>query len=103
MQKVVALTAAGRMQPGGVAEVVKAKADGRWDAAYESQATAEPPPDLVAALDANPEAKAAFEALGRTERYAIILQLLKARTPEGRSKILDREVERLGGGQGLQR
>ena len=99
VQKVEALTAAGRMRPGGIAEVEKAKADGRWDAAYESQATAEPPPDLVAALDANPAAKAAFEALGRTERYAIILQLLKARTPEGRAKILAREVDRLGGGQ----
>ena len=99
VQKVEALTAAGRMRPGGIAEVEKAKADGRWDAAYESQATAEPPPDLVSALDANSDAKAAFEALGRTERYAIILQLLKARTPEGRAKTLNREVDRLGGGQ----
>ncbi|WP_332642286.1 YdeI/OmpD-associated family protein [Aeromicrobium sp.] len=99
VQKVEALTAAGRMRPGGIAEVDRAKADGRWDAAYESQATAEPPPDLVAALDASPAAKASFEALGRTERYTIILQLLKARTPEGRVKILSREVERLGGGQ----
>lgn len=99
VQKVEALTAAGRMRPGGVAEVDKAKADGRWDAAYESQATAEPPADLVAALDANSAAKAAFEALGRTERYAIILQLLKARTPEARAKILSREVDRLSGSQ----
>lgn len=99
VQKVEALTAAGRMRPRGIAEVEKAKADGRWDAAYESQATAEPPPDLVAALDASPAAKAAFEVLGRTERYMIILQLLKARTPESRAKILNREVERLSGGQ----
>lgn len=99
VQKVEALTAAGRMRPGGIAEVEKAKADGRWEAAYESQATAEPPHDLIAALDASPVAKAAFEALGRTERYAIILQLLKARTPESRAKILTREVDRLGGGQ----
>ncbi|MDR7085812.1 uncharacterized protein YdeI (YjbR/CyaY-like superfamily) [Aeromicrobium panaciterrae] len=95
VQKVEALTADGRMRPGGIAEVEKAKADGRWDAAYESQANAEPPPDLVAALEGNPKAKAAFEALGRTERYAIILQLLKARTSEGRAKILDREVSKL--------
>lgn len=99
VQKVEALTAAGRMRPGGIAEVEKAKTDGRWDEAYESQATAEPPPDLVAALDANPAAKVAFEALGRTERYMIILQLLKARTPEGRAKILNREIGRLSGGQ----
>ncbi len=99
VRKVEALTAAGRMRPGGIAEVEMAKADGRWEAAYESQATAEPPPDLIAALAVKPEAKSAYEALGRTQRYAIILQLLKARTPEGRAKTLAREVERLGGGQ----
>jgi uncharacterized protein YdeI (YjbR/CyaY-like superfamily) len=93
--KVAALIEAGRMRPGGLAEVEKAKADGRWDAAYEAQSTAEVPPGLVSALDASPAAKAAFEALGRTERYAIILQLLKARTPEGRAKIVDREIKRL--------
>lgn len=93
--KVEALVAAGRMRPGGIAEVEAAKADGRWDAAYERQSTAEAPSDLVAALDENPAAKATFESLGRTERYAIILQLLKARTPDGRAKILAREVSRL--------
>ncbi len=93
--KVEALTVAGRMRPGGIAEVEKAKADGRWEAAYEPQSTAEPPPDLVAALETDAAAKSAYEALGRSERYAIILQLLKARTPEGRAKILAREIERL--------
>lgn len=93
--KAEALIAAGRMRPGGFAEIEAAKADGRWDAAYESQRTAEPPADLVAALDANAAATLAFQALGRTERYAIILQLLKARTPEGRAKIIAREVGKL--------
>lgn len=93
--KAEALIYTGRMREGGFAEIEKAKADGRWDAAYEPQRTAEAPPDLVAALDENPAAKAAYEALGRSDRYAIILQLLKARTPGGRAKILDREVDRL--------
>lgn len=100
--KAEALIAAGRMRDAGFAEIEKAKADGRWDAAYEPQSTAEPPHDLIAALDADPAARTAYETLSRTERYAIILQLLKARTPEGRAKILSREVARLGGGQGLQ-
>src|SRR5688572_8711495 len=59
--KVEALTAAGRMRPPGLAEVAAAKADGRWDAAYESQRTAEVPPDLAAALAADARAGAAFE------------------------------------------
>ena len=93
--KVEALIAAGRMRPAGLAEVDAAKADGRWDAAYEPQRTAEVPPDLAAALADNARANAAFERLGRSERYAVILPLLKARTPETRARILARAVARL--------
>ncbi|MGN9907036.1 YdeI/OmpD-associated family protein [Phytohabitans sp. LJ34] len=95
--KVAALTAAGRMRPPGIAEVEKAKADGRWEAAYESQRTAEIPPDLAAALAGDPVAAAAFARLSRSDRYWIILQLLKTRTPEGRAKNVARTVERLKG------
>jgi uncharacterized protein YdeI (YjbR/CyaY-like superfamily) len=93
--KVEALTAAGRMRPGGLAEVAAAKADGRWAAAYEPQRTAALPPDLVAALAGNARASAAFERLGRTDRYAVILPLLKARTPESRARLLARTIARL--------
>ena len=89
MAKVEALTAAGRMQPAGLAEVAAAQADGRWEAAYESQRTATVPPDLAAALAADARASAAFERLGKSERYAVILPLLKARTPEARAKARD--------------
>ncbi|MET8308243.1 YdeI/OmpD-associated family protein [Micromonospora sp. NPDC005173] len=93
--KVEALTAAGRMRPAGLAEAAAAKADGRWEAAYESQRTAEVPPDLTAALTGDPRASAAFERLGRSARYAVILPLLKARTPETRAKLLAQTVARL--------
>jgi uncharacterized protein YdeI (YjbR/CyaY-like superfamily) len=93
--RVEELIAAERMQPAGLAEVAAAKADGRWEAAYESQRTATIPPDLVAALATNATASAAFERLGKSERYAVILPLLKARTPEARAKLLAREVARL--------
>jgi uncharacterized protein YdeI (YjbR/CyaY-like superfamily) len=95
--KVAALTESGRMRPPGLAEVAAAKADGRWDAAYESQRTAEVPPDLAAALAGDPAAAAAFEKLGRSDRYTVILQLLKARGPEARARLLARAVERLRG------
>jgi uncharacterized protein YdeI (YjbR/CyaY-like superfamily) len=95
--KVEALTAAGRMRSAGLAEVAAARADGRWDAAYERQSTAEAPPDLVAALAADPRARAAFDALGRSERYAVILPLLRARTPEARARTLARAVQQLAG------
>ena len=93
--KVEALTAAGRMRPPGLAQVAAAKADGRWQAAYESQRNAEVPPDLAAALAANARATAAFERLGRSDRYAVILPLLKARTAETRATLLARAVARL--------
>jgi hypothetical protein len=46
------------------------------------------PPDLVAALDDDDRAKAASESLGRSERYAVILPLLKAKTPQQRTERL---------------
>jgi uncharacterized protein YdeI (YjbR/CyaY-like superfamily) len=97
--RVEALTAAGRMRPAGLAEVAAAKADGRWEAAYESQRTATVPPDLAAALAGNARANAAFERLGRSDRYAVILPLLKARTPQARERILARTVARLAAEQ----
>ncbi|WP_245879128.1 YdeI/OmpD-associated family protein, partial [Streptomyces reticuliscabiei] len=85
VRRVPELAAAGLMRPGGFAEVDAAKADGRWEAAYESQRNASVPDDLVAALERDPRAKAAFEALGRTDRYQVVLPLLKARTPGSRA------------------
>ena len=93
--KVEALIEAGRMRPAGQAEVDAAKTDGRWDAAYESQRMAEVPADLAAALAGNARARAAFQSLGRSDRYAVILPLLKARGPEARARILARALERL--------
>jgi len=83
--KVGELIAAGRMRPSGLAEVEAAKADGRWAAAYESQRNAAVPPDLAAALAASPQATQAFNALGRTQRYAVILKLVTARTATARA------------------
>ncbi len=95
VDKVAELTAAGRMREPGLAEVRRAQADGRWAHAYESQKTAAVPPDLAAALDANPEAGKAFEALDRTGRYLVALPLLQALTPETRQARLDKAVHLL--------
>ena len=80
------------LRPPGLAEVAAAKADGRWDAAYTAQRDADVPPDLAEALAAHPDAAAWFEALGRTDRYRLILPLLKARTPAGREARLTRAI-----------
>ncbi|MFC9974638.1 YdeI family protein [Spirillospora sp. NPDC127200] len=92
------LTAAGRMRPPGLAAVEAAKADGRWEAAYAGQKDAAPPPDLEAALAASPQARESFDALGRSDRYTILLALMKARTPETRAARLRRAVGELEAG-----
>ncbi|WP_436501469.1 YdeI/OmpD-associated family protein [Actinokineospora sp. HUAS TT18] len=96
--KVEALTAAGRMRPSGLAEVSAAKADGRWAGAYASQREATVPDDLAEALRRNERAARAFEALDRTNRYAVLLDLMKARTPKTRAARLDRAVAALAYG-----
>jgi uncharacterized protein YdeI (YjbR/CyaY-like superfamily) len=95
VERVEALEAAGRMRPAGRAQVAAAKADGRWAAAYAPQRTAAVPDDLAAALAGNDRARAAFEALGRGDQYALFLPLLKARTPAGRAGALRRAVATL--------
>jgi uncharacterized protein YdeI (YjbR/CyaY-like superfamily) len=99
VERVEALLAAGRMRAPGLAEVEAAKADGRWDAAYESQRTATVPPDLAAALAGDEPARAFFESLGRSDRYAVILRLLKARGEAARAAELRRMVALLRAGR----
>ena len=95
MRKVAELTDTGRMREPGIAEVEAAKADGRWDAAYVSQKEFTVPDDLRAALDAEPAAAAAYDALGRTEQYAVVLDLVTARDEDTRRTRLERAVSRL--------
>lgn len=91
----------GRMQSAGQAEIDRAKADGRWDAAYDSPANAKVPPDLAAALSKSPNAKRVFEALDGQNRYAILYRLATAKKPETRAKRLATFVEMLREGRKL--
>jgi uncharacterized protein YdeI (YjbR/CyaY-like superfamily) len=84
--KVTALIESGRMQPAGLAEVERAKADGRWDAAYAGSRTIELPAELRAALDAEPAAAAFFETLNAQNRYAILFRLTNVKKAETRTR-----------------
>jgi uncharacterized protein YdeI (YjbR/CyaY-like superfamily) len=95
VRKVEELTAAGRMRPSGLAEVEAAKADGRWDAAYEPQREATVPPDLAAALAASPLAARAFAALSRSSQYAVILDVVTGRTPRTRATHISKAIAAL--------
>lgn len=93
------LIADGRMRPAGLAEVERAKADGRWERAYESQRTMTVPDDLRRELDARPEAKAFFATLSSQNRYAILYRLQDAKRPETRARRLAQFVAMLEAGQ----
>ena len=96
---VAELDAAGLMTPAGVAEVERAKADGRWAAAYPGSATAEVPDDLAAALDAEPAARAMFDTLTKQNRYAVVWRVLQAKKPETRQRRIEQFVAMLARGE----
>lgn len=95
VRKVEELMATGRMRPPGIAEVEAAKADGRWDAAYTSQKEASVPTDLATALAASPRAASVFESLSKTERYAVILDVVTARNPGTRTAHIRKAIATL--------
>ena len=99
--KVEALIAAGEMRPAGLAEIERAKADGRWDAAYDSPRNMQVPPDLQAELDNDPAAAAFFASLDSQNRYAILYRLHDAKRPETRARRLAQYVDALKRGEKL--
>jgi uncharacterized protein YdeI (YjbR/CyaY-like superfamily) len=100
-EKAEALLAAGAVRPAGMAEIEAARADGRWEAAYEGQRTAKVPDDLQAELDANPAAREFFETLDSANRYAVIYRLNDAKKPETRERRLRKFVAMLERGEKL--
>jgi len=94
-----ALIEAGEMEPAGLREVERAKADGRWDAAYDAPSTATVPDDLQAALDANPAATEFFAGLDRQNRYAILHRVQTAKRPETRARRIEKFVAMLAAGE----
>jgi uncharacterized protein YdeI (YjbR/CyaY-like superfamily) len=93
------LIAAGTMRPAGLAEVEAAKADGRWEAAYEGQRTAKVPDDLQRELDGNEAAREFFAKLDSANRYAIVYRLNEAKKPETRERRLAKFVAMLERGE----
>jgi uncharacterized protein YdeI (YjbR/CyaY-like superfamily) len=100
-EKATQLIEAGRMQPAGLAQIEAAQADGRWEAAYPAQSQAKVPEDFQAALDAAPQAKAFFETLTGSARYAFLYRLHDVTDPRRRAKRVADYIERLADGRTL--
>jgi uncharacterized protein YdeI (YjbR/CyaY-like superfamily) len=94
--KAEALIAAGSMQAPGLAEVARAKRDGRWERAYDSATTAKVPADLATAFARNAAAFAFFEKLDRANRYAILYRVQTAKKPATRAERIAHFVEMCG-------
>jgi uncharacterized protein YdeI (YjbR/CyaY-like superfamily) len=97
--KATALTDQGRMRPPGQAEIDRARADGRWEAAYDGSRTATVPDDLAAALAEVPAAAAFFETLDRRNRYAVLYRVQEAKKPETRARRIEKYVAMLARGE----
>jgi uncharacterized protein YdeI (YjbR/CyaY-like superfamily) len=95
---VARLVEEGRMRPAGLAEVERARADGRWDAAYR-QKDAETPDDLRTALAANPAAATTFATLSAQNRFAILFRLAAVKRPATRAARIEKFVAMLGRGE----
>lgn len=93
------LIAEGRMRPRGLEEIEKAKADGRWDAAYEGSKDFEVPPDLAEALAASPRATEMFEILTAQNRFAILFRITGVKKPETRARNIAKFVAMLESGE----
>ncbi|WP_144127130.1 YdeI/OmpD-associated family protein [Catellatospora sichuanensis] len=97
--RVASLIEQGRMRPAGLAEIERAQADGRWEAAYDSMTTAEVPDDLAQALAANPDAARFFETVDRQNRYAVLYRIQEAKRPETRARRVAQYVAMLAEGR----
>lgn len=89
------LIADGEMKPSGLAQVEAAKADGRWEAAYDSSKTIQVPDDFAARLAANPKAQEQFSQLSSGERFKILIQIQDAKRPDTRERRMQKFLELL--------
>ncbi len=99
VDRIEKLEAAGRMTAAGSAAVDAAKADGRWEAAYSGQASADLPEDLAAAIAAEPRAQAMFEVLTSVNRYALIYRTNSVKQAATRERKIKGFVEMLARGE----
>lgn len=97
-EHVARLLEQGRMRPGGLAAVERAKANGQWERAYAPPSRAEVPDDLRAALDADPAAAEAFAGLSAGNRFAVLYRVQDARRPETRARRIESYVATLARG-----
>jgi uncharacterized protein YdeI (YjbR/CyaY-like superfamily) len=99
VERATALMEAGEMHPAGLAQVDAAKADGRWERAYEGSRGSTPSPEFLAALERNPAAKEFYETLNAANRYALYYRIQSAKKPETRDRRIETFIDMLARGE----
>jgi uncharacterized protein YdeI (YjbR/CyaY-like superfamily) len=99
IEKIAELIAAGKMHASGVVAIEAAKADGRWERAYDSSANSTISPDLQAEFDKHPKAQAFYETLNKTNKYAFLWRIQTAKRAETRARHIARTMEMLEAGK----
>lgn len=99
IEHIVRLTKEGRMKPAGIREAEAAKADGRWEQAYDSPGNMILPDDFLTELSKNKTASEFYESLNKTNKYAICWRIQTAKRPETREKRMKEILEMLGRGE----
>lgn len=98
-EKVAVLIADGKMREAGLREIERAKADGRWAAAYESQSRITVPDDFQAVLNENPAAQLFFDQLNSVNRYAILFRITSAKKLDTRKQRIEKFIAMLNEGK----
>jgi len=88
-----------KMTAAGMKEVEAAKADGRWDAAYDRFSQARVSDDFLQALEKNPKAKVFYETLNKTNLFSIAYRLQTAKREETKQKRIKEIVAMLARGE----
>lgn len=99
IDNVARLVEEGRMTAHGLREVEAAKADGRWDRAYGGSREMTIPPDLQAAIDAEPKAREMLEKLSAQNRFSLAFRTHNMKTEAGRKKKIADLVAMLARGE----
>lgn len=92
--RVERLRAEGLMTAAGQMAIDRAQADGSWSQADAVDALVVPA-DLAEAMDAAPQAKAAYEALSDSEKKQILWSIYSAKRDPTRAARIERVVDRL--------
>lgn len=94
-QHIERLIKEGKMMPSGLLKIEEAKADGRWQRAYDSPANTKMPDDFLKELKKHKTAEEFFKTLNKTNTYHIAFQLQNAKTEQTRKRRIDKLIQQL--------